>query len=365
VYRPLLVAEPFDAGAAQRFPLAEILADQQAGRYAGRLAEVRAGAHEAVADDGTALPYDALAIVIGALPAASFPGALNFGEPAEVELFTQLLARAESGMLRRVVFALPDELATWPLPLYELALMTAARVPSAEIVLVTPESAPLAMFGPAGSEAVAAQLSRAGIEFRPDAVPERFENATLTLLGGDTLAADAVVAVPRLRVPPLSGVPQGDHGFIATDELSRVEGLADVYAAGDVTAFPVKQGGVSVRQAQAAATCIAARAGAPVAPEPFEPVLRGMMLTGSAPSYLESAAGESLSAESPLWWPPTKIADSYLVPYLIARYQLSVSWRECRRLGHRCAGARRGWAGARPTSRMSTVGARDLDCSAR
>jgi sulfide:quinone oxidoreductase len=120
-------------------------------------------------------------------------------------------------------------------------------------------------------------------------------------------------------------VPQGEHGFVPTDRLSRVETLTDVYAAGDVTAFPVKQGGVAVRQAQAVATCIAARAGAPVAPEPFEPVLRDVMLTGAAPSYLESAAGESLSAESPLWWPPTKIADSYLVPYLLSRFQLAVA----------------------------------------
>jgi sulfide:quinone oxidoreductase len=171
---------------------------------------------------------------------------------------------------------------------------------------------------------VGAQLERAGVEFRGGAVAEAFEGGVLSLRDGEAIPADAVVAVPRLRVPPLLGVPQDEHGFVATDELARVEGLADVYAAGDVTAFPVKQGGVSVRQAQAAATCIAARAGAPVSPEPFEPVLRGVMLTGAAPSYLESAPGESLSAESPLWWPPTKIADSYLVPYLLARFRLAV-----------------------------------------
>jgi sulfide:quinone oxidoreductase len=323
VYRPLLVAEPFGAGAVHRFPLDEILADQGATRRPATLAEVRA--HEAVTDGGELLAYDALAIATGALSAGSFPGALDFGESADVERFKELLARLESGELRRLAFALPHDLPTWPLPLYELALMTAARVPAAEIVLVTPESAPLAMFGPAGSEAVAAQLERAGIEFRAEAGPDAFENGALTLVGGDTLAVDAVVAVPRLHVPPLPGVPQGEHGFIPTDELSRVEGLDDVYAAGDVTAFPVKQGGVAVRQAQAAATCIAADAGAPVRPEPFEPVLRDMMLTGAAPSYLESAAGESLSAESPLWWPPTKIADSYLVPYLLARFQLAVA----------------------------------------
>jgi sulfide:quinone oxidoreductase len=321
VYRPLLVAEPFGLGAVHRFPLDEILLDQGATRRAAALTEVRA--HELVA--GEVLPYDALAIATGAQSAGSFPGALDFGEPAEVDTFTQLLARLERGELHRLAFALPDELATWPLPLYELALMTAARVPSAEIVLVTPETAPLSMFGAVGSDAVAAQLERAGIEFRPRAIPHAFEGGVLSLASGDTLTADAVVAVPRLEVPPLPGVPQGEHGFIPTDELSRVEGLADVYAAGDVTAFPVKQGGVAVRQAQAAATCIAADAGAPVRPEPFEPVLRDMMLTGAAPSYLESAAGESLSADSPLWWPPTKIADSYLVPYLLSRFQLAVA----------------------------------------
>ncbi len=324
VYSPLLVAEPFGGGAVHRFPLSEILADQRATQTRGLLAEVRADAHEAVADDGTALHYDALAIVIGARIAGSFPGALAFGESADLEPFNELLARVESGEVRRLAFALPEEVATWPLPLYELALMTAARAPSAEIVLVTSETAPLAIFGPAGSKAVGAQLERAGVEFRGDAAAEAFEGGVLSLRAGEAIAADAVVAVPRLEVPPLPGVPQGEHGFVATDELARVVGLADVYAAGDVTAFPVKQGGVSVRQAQAAATCIAARAGAPVEPEPFEPVLRGMMLTGAEPSYLESAPGESLSAESPLWWPPTKIADSYLVPYLLAHFRLAV-----------------------------------------
>jgi sulfide:quinone oxidoreductase len=324
VYSPLLVAEPFGGGAVHRFPLSEILVDQGATQTRGLLAEVRADAHEVVADDGTTLHYDALAIVIGARIAGSFPGALTFGESADLEPFNELLARVESGEVRRLAFALPEEVATWPLPLYELALMTAARAPSAEIVLVTSETAPLAIFGPAGSKAVGAQLERAGVEFRGDAAAEAFEGGVLSLRAGEAIAADAVVAVPRLEVPPLPGVPQGEHGFVATDELARVVGLADVYAAGDVTAFPVKQGGVSVRQAQAAATCIAARAGAPVEPEPFEPVLRGMMLTGAAPSYLESAPGESLSAESPLWWPPTKIADSYLVPYLLAHFRLAV-----------------------------------------
>ncbi len=324
-YLPLLVAEPFGSGSAHRFQLDEVLADLRATRRRGRFAGARPADHEALAEDRTALPYDALVLAIGARRVPAVDGALTFGDPVDVTPFRALLERLESGERRSVAFALPDELRTWPLPLYELALMTAARVPAAQVLLVTPETTPLSMFGAAGSEAVSVRLAAAGIELHTRVQPERFEGGRLWLSGGASLAADAVVALPCLEVPELRGIPQGEHGFVPVDSLGRVAGLEDVYAAGDVTDFPVKQGGVSVRQAQAVASCIAAEAGAPVAPEPFEPVLRGMMLTGSAPSYLESAAGESQSADSPLWWPPTKIADSYLVPYLLTRFQLHVA----------------------------------------
>jgi sulfide:quinone oxidoreductase len=324
VYRPLLVAEPFGGGAVHRFPLDEILSDQRTTHRPGALAGLRAEAHEAVAADGSTLPYDAVAIATGAAGLPAIRGTLTFGDSADVEPLRALFERAEHGELRRLLFALPDEVATWPLPLYELALMTAGRLPNAEIEVVTPEPAALAMFGVVGSEAVAARLDAAGIRLHTGAAALAFEGGELRLKDGRSLPADAVVAFPRLEVPPIAGVPQREHGFVPVDQLGRVEGLADVYAAGDVTDFPVKQGGVSVRQAQAVASCIAASAGAPVEPEPFEPVLRGMMLTGTAPSYLESTAGESLWADSPLWWPPTKIADSYLVPYLLTRFRLAV-----------------------------------------
>jgi sulfide:quinone oxidoreductase len=41
-----------------------------------------------------------------------------------------------------------------------------------------------------------------------------------------------------------------------------VLGLTDVYAAGDLTQFPLKQGGTAAQQADAAASSIAADAGA-------------------------------------------------------------------------------------------------------
>jgi sulfide:quinone oxidoreductase len=100
--------------------------------------------------------------------------------------------------------------------------------------------------------------------------------------------------------------------------------VADVFAAGDVTAFPVKQGGIAAQQASAAAESIAAAAGADVTPRPFRPVLRGLLLTGSAPTYLRAelagGAGDTSTArDEPLWWPPGKIVGRHLAPFLAER----------------------------------------------
>ncbi|HET8673842.1 MAG TPA: FAD-dependent oxidoreductase, partial [Thermoleophilaceae bacterium] len=188
----------------------------------------------------------------------------------------------------------------------------------------TAEGSPLELFGEEASKALRRRLEEAGIELHTGVDPERFHARALRLADADPIEADAAVALPALEGPAFAGLPHDERGFLPVDEHCRVEGAPDVYAAGDVTAFPVKQGGVAVRQAQAVAECIAARAGAPVTPEPFEPLYRGLLLTGGAPGYLQAGPGESQLADSPLWWPPTKIAGSYLVPYLVARFRLSV-----------------------------------------
>ena len=100
-----------------------------------------------------------------------------------------------------------------------------------------------------------------------------------------------------------------------------MHGLADVFAAGDITSFPVKQGGIAAQQADAAAEMIAANAGADLTPQPFRPVLRGLLLTGRQPRYLRheltgGAGDASASSPEPLWWPPAKIVGRYLAPFL-------------------------------------------------
>jgi len=99
-----------------------------------------------------------------------------------------------------------------------------------------------------------------------------------------------------------------------------VESEADVYAAGDVTQFPLKQGGIATQHADAVASAIAARLGAAVEPAPFRPVLRGLLLTGMAPRYLRGdlRSGLSITDTEPLWWPAAKIVGRYLAPFLAA-----------------------------------------------
>src|SRR5439155_22648246 len=119
------------------------------------------------------------------------------------------------------------------------------------------------------------------------------------------------------------GIPRDANGFVSTDRYGHT-GVSDIFAAGDVTTFPVKQGGIAAQQATAAAETIAEAAGADVTPRPFRPVLRGLLLTGSVPTYLRAeltgGAGDTSTAQSePLWWPPGKIVGRHLAPFLAER----------------------------------------------
>ncbi len=118
----------------------------------------------------------------------------------------------------------------------------------------------------------------------------------------------------------IAGLPCDETGFIPIDEHARVKGVDDVYAAGDGTTFPIKQGGLATQQADAAAEHIAARLGADLDPRPFHPVLRGKLLTGgeslNLSHSLTGGEGEGEASADYLWWPPHKISGRYLAPWL-------------------------------------------------
>jgi sulfide:quinone oxidoreductase len=323
-YRPLAVAEPFGLGEVKRFELPELAAAAGATFSPGALTGVDAGSRQAQTSAGSSISYDILLVACGAAPTAAVPGALTFRGPADSEKISELLEEIVTGQVGRVAFAVPWG-AVWSLPIYELALMTAAylaeRDVEVELAVVTPEDEPLQMFGRAGSEAVRELLEEHGIAVQTGSCPVELVDGELRLVPEGTIAAERVVALARLRGPRIDGLPQTVDGFLPVDEHGQVRGLGDVFAAGDVTSFPVKQGGIATQQADAAAELIVANAGADITPQPFRPVLRGLLLTGRQPRYLRheltGGAGDASSASpEPLWWPPAKIVGRYLAPFL-------------------------------------------------
>jgi sulfide:quinone oxidoreductase len=191
-------------------------------------------------------------------------------------------------------------------------------------MLVTPEEAPLAVFGAPVSEAVRELLELRGIRVYANTTAVAVEPGLLHAEPLATLEADRVVALTGIDGPRLPGLPADRYGFVPTDRYGRVHGVADVYAAGDATAFPLKHGGLAAQQADAAASAIAASAGAPVTPTPYAPVLRGVLLTGTVSRYLraDTVDGASAADTQPLWWPPTKIVGRHLSPFLARRLGL-------------------------------------------
>ena len=330
-YRPLSVAEPFGLGDVLRFDLPALARGCGARHSLGSLVAVHADDRRIWTSRNASFAYDVLLIAIGARPREALPGALTFRGESDVRLVTGLLSDLDRRLVKRVVFALPGGV-TWPLPLYELALLTADHLAregntEANLTFATPESAPLGLLGSEASDAVAGLLAERGIDLVTDVYPDAFVHGRLRAVPAPSIPADVVVSLPRLRGVPLAGVPQDEEHFVRVDELSRVPGLEDVYAAGDITTFPVKQGGLAAQQADVAAGVIAAAAGADVTPEPFEPVLRGLVLS-SSPLFLRTKLGgghgEVSSADTEaLWWPAAKIAARYLSPYLAERAGLA------------------------------------------
>jgi sulfide:quinone oxidoreductase len=324
VYRPLAVAEPFGLGAVVRVPLDILVAACGATHEQASALLLTPNDRTLHTSRGRDVAYDALVLAHGARPEEAVPGAIAFGGPGDERAVSMLLEDLEHGLVQHVAFAVPTGVG-WTLPLYELALLTAESILDnhlgARVILVTPEEQPLASFGREASDRIARLFEERGVEIFAAQHPQRFEDRYLQLVGGDSIEADRVFSLPRLRGRPLDGVPQDADGFIPTDEFGRVDGLRHVYAAGDITQFPIKQGGLAAQQADSIAEAIAAEVGADVVATAFKPVLRGLMLTGRRPAFIRAEItgghGETSVVDAePLWWPSGKIAAKYLGPYL-------------------------------------------------
>ena len=326
-YRPFAIGEPYGASRVLRYDLGRLAARCGARFRLENITSVDTALRCASTQDGTEIAYDHLIVACGARLLPSVPGATTFWGVADEREIQEVLGRLREGRLRRLIFTMPGGHG-WSLPLYELALLAATESRRASVTrtppaVVTPEDGPLRIFGRGASEQVAELLADNGVEVLSEAHPVKYESGALSIVPGEALEADAVVSLPRLEGRRIEGLPHDASGFLSVDDHARIAGLSHAYAVGDVTDFPVKQGGIATQQADVAAEAIAADLGCEVEANPLDPVLRGILWADANPCYLygwpNGGRGKTSIAEERPPWPidnPSKLIGRYLTPFL-------------------------------------------------
>lgn len=336
-YRPAATVEAFAPAPARTYDLRAIADDLGVSYQHARLEAVASQKRQVRLGSGVRLPYDALVLATGARATVGIAGALTFRDQRDVPRFHGLLRELDAGAVAHLVFAVPSG-CSWPLPLYELALLSAAyaRVNGVEteIAVVSSECRPLAVLGADASGLVAGELAERGVRFIGAVTATSVRrDGSLALQSDAAMKADRVVAAPQLRGRPISGVPASRWGFVPTDAVGRVEGMVDVYAAGDMTTFPIKQGGLATQQADGIAHTIAAALGFTARELHAKRVLEVRLVGGQRPLLLRielDELGQPTTAtlapvrgeRTPDW---TKVFGRYLTPYLETRQPLAPS----------------------------------------
>jgi len=328
VYRPLAVLEPFASASVRRYPVAQIVSDTNAAWIADRLTAVDTVARTLQTDGGRELSFDALLLAIGAGESSPYDNATVFTDRDGGETFRGILHELELGLVTSVAFVLSNW-PVWPLPLYELALMTAARARTASeqarLSFITPEARPLKVFGQAAGDAITRLLSQAGIELHTG-VLARVPAADLVTFGETRLQAQRIVTLPRVTGPAVPGIAAGPGWFVPIDEQCVVQDSGGcVFAAGDATDFAVKHGGIGAQQADTAAAGIAHLAGIGERPAALQPVIRSTVLTGDRPLYVSARIVNGLGWRSEVFDEPPWPADEKIVAQELGPYLASLS----------------------------------------
>jgi len=237
------VSEPFGLGRTVRRELTEIARANGFHLIRDAVERISPESHQLLTQGGATLDYDELVLSLAARPRLTVPGALCFRGPQDAPALRNALLELQPGA--RVGYVIDDR-STWPLPAYELALMTESWSRAEErglvVVLVTSEIGPLDVFGARASKHVRRALTQRGIELHTERVADRFAADGLHVEWDAPIPLDAAIALPALTGPAVSGIPRDALGFAPVDEHGRVRGVSDVYAVGDM-ASPRRRNG--------------------------------------------------------------------------------------------------------------------------
>ena len=340
--------EPFAAGPPHRYPLGRIARDAGADWAQDSLAWVDLDAQVVHTGAGRRVEYDALLIAVGARQVEAYEHVATFRDADADAAYQGIVQDVEEGYSRSLAFIQPVG-PVWPLPLYELALMTAERAESMdirdlELVLVTPEPRPLAIFGAAVSDVVSNRLARAGIRVYCNSLAKVPATGRLLIEPqGVELHPARMITMPRVAGPSVRGLPgagaQGLHSdrqalLGARHGRPRVRRRRRSQLSGQARRSRRADGGRG-----GCSDSRARRARRPRRPA-FNPVIRGKLLTGSDPVYMSAhpVGAESFESEvfdEPPWPSDEKVVAEELGPYL-ATLDASHAFRRSRAV---CAGS--------------------------
>jgi sulfide:quinone oxidoreductase len=245
VYRPLAVGEPFVAGGLVEFDLEDLTGRAGATFHPDSIVRVEPESHRAATSDGHEVDYDHLLIATGARSLAPISGAQTFWGVSDEDRVVETMRRLRAGEIHRLAFTVPAT--GWPLPIYELALLAGAELQKlgirdgAKLTIVTSEEAPLGVFGVDVGRQVGDLLAQRGIDLVTGTHAVNVSDGLLHVSPGYPIEVDEVISTPDIEGRHVGGIATDSDGFVAVDEFSRVIGMKDVYAAGDVTTFPVKR----------------------------------------------------------------------------------------------------------------------------
>lgn len=303
---------PAAEGRAARFDLGTLASEHGLAFRSDAIVAVDDEAREARTITGARIPFDALVVAFGARPRGAIPGVTTCWGAGDAAALDCMLEELRSGAISSIAFTVPRSL-RWTLPSYELALTTArraaaARVTGAELSLVTYESRAVELLGADAEQAITERLAAAGIQLLTGREAVAFAEGSLVLDPEGSIAAERAVSMPVVEGPRIGGLPRDPDGFLPVDAFGRVQGAQRIWAAGEVTSFPVRQAGIAAQQALVVAASIAAEAGVEVETEPFRPVVRGLLRS-------ENGNGEAPT----LWWPPEQLAGEHLSASLASK----------------------------------------------
>ena len=223
--RSLCPGPPFLRATADRAELATIIAGHGVRLTRDALELVEPDLHEVLTQGGARCAYDVLVLALGTRPAHSVQGAVAFRGLQDLGAVTAALDTVTT------VAYIASSTSMWTAPLYEVAVQTAAwamdRGKVLDVLVVTAERV---------GESLSARLAEAGVEVMAEAVVDRFSAGHLELADGRRVEVGLAVALPHLTCPLVRGMPSRSRdGFTVVDETGQVDGVADIYAVGDMT----------------------------------------------------------------------------------------------------------------------------------